>query len=107
MIDQFLYHTAGPEYLDKIRNQVAAKLSEGGGDLERYQDLGSRMQEQRTKAADRKREVEEYQAIFAEIEATKERHLEEQDDAARALDAAEKELRDVDKELRKLRRLGR
>ncbi|MHC4135960.1 MAG: hypothetical protein ACYS0K_13350 [Planctomycetota bacterium] len=93
--------------LDKIRNQVAEKLSEGGGDLERYQDLGSRMQEQRTKAADLKRRSEEYKEIFADIEATKERHLEEQDEAARALEAAEKELRDVDKELRKLRRLGR
>jgi len=93
--------------MEKIRNQVAEKLSEGGGDLERYQDLGSRMQEQRTKAADLKRRTEEYQEIFADIEATKERHLEEQDGAARALEAAERELRTVDKKLRKLRRLGR
>ena len=93
--------------LDKIRNQVAEKLSEGGGDLERYQDLSERMEEQRKKAADRKREAEEYQTIFADIEATKERHMTEQDDAARALEAAEAELRTVDKELRKLRRLGR
>jgi hypothetical protein len=93
--------------LDKIRNEVAEKLSEGGGDLERYQDLASRMPAQRTKAADLKRMVESYQETFADIEATKERHLKEQDEGARALEAAEKELRQVDKELRKLRRLGR
>jgi chromosome segregation ATPase len=93
--------------LDKIRNQVAEKLSEGGGDLERYQDLSERMKGQRTKAADLKRQVGEYQEIFADIQATKEQHLEEQDEGARALEAAEKELSKVDKELRKLRRLGR
>ena len=93
--------------MDKLRNQVAGKLSEGGGDLERYQDLGSRMQEQRLKAADLKRMDEEYQEIFAEIEATKERHMEEQDGAARALEVVESELRNVTKELRKLQRLGR
>jgi DNA repair exonuclease SbcCD ATPase subunit len=93
--------------MDQLRDQVAAKLSEGGGDLERYQDLGSRMDEQRKKAAELERMAEEYQQIFADIEATKERHLEEQDEAARALEAAEKELREVDKELRRLQRLGR
>jgi len=93
--------------LDKIRNQVAEKLSEGGGDLERYQDLSERMEEQRKKAAERERDAVEWQAIFAAIEATKERHMKEQDDAARALEAAEAGLRTVDKELRKLRRLGR
>ncbi|MHC4819811.1 MAG: hypothetical protein ACYTF8_17330, partial [Planctomycetota bacterium] len=93
--------------MDELRDQVAGKLSEGGGDLERYQDLGSRMDEQRKKAADLERQAEEYQQIFADIEATKERHLEEQDEAARALETAEKELREVDKELRRLQRLGR
>jgi len=93
--------------MDKLRDQVAVKLSEGGGDLERYQDLGSRMQEQRKKAAELKRMAEEYQQIFADIAATKERQLEEQDEAARALEAAEKELKQVAKELRRVQRLGR
>ncbi len=93
--------------LHKIREQVNEKLSEGGGDLERYHDLSQRLPGQRTKAADLKRQVEEYQAMFADIEATKERHMQEQDEAARALEAAEKELRKVEKELRSLTRLGR
>lgn len=93
--------------LHKIRDQVNEKLAEGGGDLERYHDLSQRLPEQRTKAADLKRRVEEHQAMFAEIEATKERHMQEQDEAARALEAAEKELREVEKELRGLTRLGR
>jgi len=93
--------------MDKLRDQVAEKLSEGGGDLERYQDLGSRMEAQRKKAAELGRMAEEYQQIFADIEATKERQLEEQDEAARALEAAEKELREADKELRRVQRLGR
>lgn len=93
--------------LDKIRRQVNEKLAEGGGDLERYHDLSQRIAGQRTKADDLKRMVEEYQAIFADIESTKERHMQEQDDAVRALEAAEKELRKVEKELRNLTRLGR
>jgi DNA repair exonuclease SbcCD ATPase subunit len=93
--------------MDRVSKQVREKMSEGGGDLERYQDLADRIPEQRTKAADLKRMVEEYQTIFADIEATKERHLQEQDVAARALEVAEKELRELDKELSRLRRLNR
>jgi DNA repair exonuclease SbcCD ATPase subunit len=92
--------------LHRLRTQVNEKLAEGGGDLERYHDLASRMDAQRTKAADLKRMAEEYQEIFADIEATKERQMEEQDQAARALEDAEKELGKVEKELRGLRRLG-
>jgi len=88
--------------MDALRERLAEKLAEGGGDLERYNDLAQRMKDQRTKAADLKRMVDEYEATFAEVEGMKERQLKEQDDAARALEAAEKELKETSAALAKL-----
>jgi len=89
--------------MDALREQIAEKLTQGGGDLEQYQDISSRIQEQRTKAADLQRQVEEYQAVFADVEATKTRHMEELDVASRKLDEAEAALRKATDALRRFR----
>ncbi|MHC4549444.1 MAG: hypothetical protein ACYTEZ_11780 [Planctomycetota bacterium] len=88
--------------LDRLREQIAVKLTEGGGDLEQYQDLVSRLPGQRTKAEDLQRRVNEYQALFDELDATLQRQLKEQEEAGAGLEQAEKELRSIKAELRKL-----
>jgi chromosome segregation ATPase len=86
--------------MDVLRNQIAEKMAAGGGDLEIYEDLRSRLPGQRQKAERLQREVEELQRSINEIEAVTTRQDKEADETARALDDAEQELRELNKKLR-------
>lgn len=86
--------------MDKLRNEIAEKMAAGGGDLEVYEDLRTRLPGQRQKVETLQREVEELQKALKEIEGLRQRQDKEADETARALDAAEQELRDINKKLR-------
>ncbi len=78
--------------LDAISERIAKKMTEGGGDLEKYEDLASRLPNQRSKTADLQGALSSMRETFSRIEEARQGHLAAEEKAVAELNAAKKDL---------------
>lgn len=88
--------------LDAVREKIAGKMAEGGGDLEQYEDLASRLPDQRKKVQSLEQAVQEYGKIFRETDEKMQELTRMEDEARQKVEVAKKELAEVQSQLRNL-----
>ncbi len=88
--------------LDAISEKIARKMSEGGGDLEKFEDLATRLPGQRSKAADLQNALASMRETFSRLEEVREAHRAAEEAAVKQLEAAKKELAEANAALKAL-----
>jgi len=86
--------------LDDLREKIAQKMQEGGGELEEFDDLEHRLPGQRSKVAGLDAAATQYGRIFNEAEAKSDALDKAEDEADQAVKKAKQELRDTRSALR-------
>jgi len=89
--------------LDALREKIAQKMQEGGGELEEFDDLQRRLPGERSKVAGLEAAVTQYGRIFNDAQAKSDALDKAEDDADQALRKAKQDLRDA---IRALREFG-
>jgi len=66
--------------LDDLREAIAEKMMEGGGEMEEFSDLAEHLPDQKRRADGLERQMGQMREVYNEIEATLERHAKAEDE---------------------------
>ena len=88
--------------LASLEEKIAQEMMKGGDDLEAFEDLNQRLKPQRDKVDYLAEQYKIYKDLLDRAMAIGDRHIEQYDEAAQAIEAAKKDLKATEAELRKM-----